>query len=339
MALTVTQDAQTVFFSKVFGNTHPVTNKVKFLIAHGVTFEIGMYVLTASVNGMKNTKTLTIGSTAMMKGSADTHLLAANKLMIQDWVGDLASSLPIPAVPDVPVVPTGVPLMFNVVLEKPVSSGYNTIAVLKLIQKVTEQGLVESKKQLQEFQAGLKPILNVGVSEQKATDIVAQFAKEGITAYVADLSTAQKVDVKPASSPVGIMEGFEQVSSLSPKKEAVPTSQVIQLREAMALGQPVKGTSSGSVYRTVAVNKRVKVAARIYKSGSVSIRAEWKDATPTELDLLKQAGLDMKKDYASIHFNVNEVPPGRVIGAFVIGLGIEWDAAVNSSKQLVIEEK
>jgi hypothetical protein len=119
-----------------------------------------------------------------------------------------------------------------------------------------------------------------------------------------------------------------------PKK----TNAVISLRDAEAIGQPVHGTSSGSVYYTVATGPRVRLAARVHKGGSVSIRAEWKPTLhPDEKKKLQDIGLQMKESYASMHLNAADVPVGRVIGAFVIGIGLEWDAIVKSSAELVVE--
>ncbi|PWT88698.1 MAG: hypothetical protein C5B54_10195, partial [Acidobacteria bacterium] len=101
--------------------------------------------------------------------------------------------------------------------------------------------------------------------------------------------------------------------------------------------QKVHGTSKGSVYYLVARNARVRVAARIYKAGSISIRAEWQEATPDELEKLKAAGLVMKAEYASLHLDPAGVPASRIIGAFVMGTGIEWQEVVKSGAELVVE--
>jgi hypothetical protein len=44
----------------------------------------------------------------------------------------------------------------------------------------------------------------------------------------------------------------------------------------------------------------------------------------------------MKPNYASVHFGAEGVPLQRVIGAFLVGTGINWKAAVMNGSDLVI---
>jgi hypothetical protein len=125
------------------------------------------------------------------------------------------------------------------------------------------------------------------------------------------------------------IHGFSisQVTAAVSGAKGTPTAAVVALRNAQAVGQKVKGTSSGSVYVTIAYNPRVKLAARV-QGETVSIRAEWQNALEEELDKLKQNGLSMKPDYASMHLEAHGVPVARVIGGFLMGLGLKFDEQI-----------
>jgi hypothetical protein len=239
MPVTISSEAQLVFFNKVFGATHPVTVKAKGLLSQGVAFEVSLYNVKATAKGKSVQVNLTYGTTALMKGTADTVVLSQNKKLIKDWIGGLYNSLDI------------------------------------------------------------KPV-------------------------------AQSAVVPPQSVVAPTTPG--------PYSWAKPVDAVIDLKEAKALGQKVHGTSTGSVYHTVAFTDHVKVAARLYKTGSISIRAEWTDNPVNDLKLLADAGLQMKPTYGSIHFDAQDVPLPRVIGAFLLGTGIEWTQVVTKAADLVIAE-
>jgi hypothetical protein len=129
------------------------------------------------------------------------------------------------------------------------------------------------------------------------------------------------------------------VVEANPFKKLYPG--VVELREAQVLGQKVRGTSSQSVYHTVAVSGRVKLAARITQGGSISLRVECENPTADELKALgaseMQAQAQEGKPYWSVHFNYSGAPVERVIGAFIFGLGVSFDDQIKNGKELVIE--
>jgi len=133
----------------------------------------------------------------------------------------------------------------------------------------------------------------------------------------------------PAATPLTVAEVLKNKAS----------NGIVSLKEAKALGQKVKGTSPGSVYYCVAYNDRVKVAARIYTKGTISVRAEWSLPTNDEMARINESGMNVQlnKGYASVHFQLCDVPAPRVIGAFLMGIGITWTEAVINAGQLVIE--
>jgi hypothetical protein len=119
------------------------------------------------------------------------------------------------------------------------------------------------------------------------------------------------------------------------KPKAKPTAQVVHLRDALAIGQKVFGTSGGSIYTVIALNPRVKIAARL-KGHGLSIRAEFNGASEHELALLKQLGLQAKDggQYMSTHMDLEEVPVGRVVGAMLMDSGIEFEDQIKSGKEI-----
>jgi hypothetical protein len=119
--------------------------------------------------------------------------------------------------------------------------------------------------------------------------------------------------------------------------EPKPTSTPIRLLEAKALGQPVHGSSSGSIYYTVAISPRVKLAARVTGYGKVSIRAE---GLPSDYEAQRLKACGMSKagaEHWSIHFDQSNVPVSRIIGAFVMGLEIDFQRQVTSANQIKVD--
>jgi hypothetical protein len=323
MALKLNSDAQSVFFTQVFGSNDLTTNRVKELIAAGVKFEVGLYALQAVIPGKGDSAvTLTYGTTALMKGTADPLILSQNKHQIREWVGKLYQAHdwvkhPVPEAP----VPALAPSITTLVIQGIVDGGWkpNLIALIKAIRTVTGEALKEAKDRAEAVLAG-------------SDVIVATFPTLGSASEAGKLLTAVGVDVKLLPGAVGPKSVNPPVVTLK------PVNQVIKLKDAKALGQKVHGTSTGSVYHTIALTDQVKVAARIYSTGSISIRTEWEGEPKADLAKLADAGVQMKADYGSIHFDAQQVPLAKVIGAFLMDTKIAWKAAVINGGELVITE-
>lgn len=106
----------------------------------------------------------------------------------------------------------------------------------------------------------------------------------------------------------------------------VDSMAVIPLAEASFIGQRVKGTSGGSVYRCFAVGK-INLATKI-EPGSVAIRAEPLEGADWEAqkDKLKNAGFTDKGKYMSMHCTLTPgMPAMRVIGAVLFSLDLEFE--------------
>ena len=344
MALKVNADAQLIFFDKVFGLGHPTTAKVQGLISLGVKFEVGLFNLTAKMAGQSYQMNLTKGSTAFMKGSVDGFALTQNQKLVTDWVNGL-----IEAATKAKLTPTSAPTMklkpespvqpvqssaadsFSVVLTgaKP---EMNLIIAIKAARKLLGVGLKPAKDMIEAVQAGKVVVFSAGSTQSVAEEFVNVLAEADVIALaMPDTAVGAFLAGKP------LME--QAAAWVPPVGKPKPTSGVIHLRDAKAVGQKVHGTSHGSVYHCIALNERIRVAARVFSGGQISVRAEWDNATPSELERLKEAGFSMKGAYASIHLNSENVPHARVIGSFIIGLGIEWQDALFNASSIVVEGK
>jgi hypothetical protein len=115
---------------------------------------------------------------------------------------------------------------------------------------------------------------------------------------------------------------------------------VLALKDAIKLGQRVKGTSPKSKYYFVAKAGNLKIAVRnCAKDGIISIRAE---GTPMTLSHMKnrliEAGMTQSDDktYFSMHVNNavhtelgdKTIPTGRILGSFLMGLDVGWTKMV-----------
>lgn len=136
----------------------------------------------------------------------------------------------------------------------------------------------------------------------------------------------------------------EAVKDAIPVATAKPVPQPltgapVRLKDAQTLLQKVKGTDSGSVYYVIGLNPRVKVACRVRNKGhkTLSFRVETLQPTPMEMARIKGCGLQWHGDYGSIHMEAGDVPAGRVIGAFLMGLRVRLEQAVMFEEDIPVE--
>ena len=98
-----------------------------------------------------------------------------------------------------------------------------------------------------------------------------------------------------------------------------------KLADASQMYQPVRGTSTGSVYSVVALSDLIKVAARV-TGQKLSMRVEGKGIESQKIaDKLTEMGFaPTAGSHYSMHMACGEVPADRVIGAILAGLGVEF---------------
>jgi len=117
-------------------------------------------------------------------------------------------------------------------------------------------------------------------------------------------------------------------------KPHVPSKSPVQLKDATEMYQAVKGTSAGSVYYVIAMNDTLRVATRIL-SHRVSIRVEGKLTAEVSNALSKVEISTHDGGYASGHFELtNGVDAGRVIGAVLLGSGLQFTTPLPDVKFL-----
>jgi ribosomal protein L7/L12 len=324
MAFKVSLDAQLIFFTKLFGPHNPLVQKVKELINHGVKIDVNLYAVKASLplaSGGYEVKqvALSTGSTSLLKGTGDPAVLQQNKQLIAGWIMKLEVPTwhTVPSVEPVPSMDTLKLHLMDLELTG-LTPGANHIIAIKALQGLTDMTLKQAKQAIDKAHAGVSKTVITGHTFEWCANAAAALKVVGVKTQV--------------------VEPIHVTATMNAPVTEKPLPTVVKLRDAKALGQKVFGTSPGSVYHCVALNPRIRVAARIYKAGAISIRVEWDGPEPSELELLKAAGLSMKKDYASIHFNPEGVPAARCIGAFVLGTGLQWSHAIINGSDLVIEE-
>jgi len=166
--------------------------------------------------------------------------------------------------------------------------------------------------------------------------------KEPVVGYEPELKKPPKKSFKQGlkdaiKAPGGVsLDDSEAVSATgTPAPKIKP--EVIGLVDAEAVGQKVHGTSSGSVYVAVALNDRVKLASRLQGS-NLSLRVEVKGPTPSEVAAIKASGMAWHgpSGYGSIHMDTQSIPPRRVLGAFIYGMGIKFDRVLPVGEEVPV---
>lgn len=334
MAFKMSPDAQLIFFEKVFGPQNPITLGVKQLVEAGALITISLYTVRVDWQGKEYKAGLTQGTTSLMKGIVAPAIAAQNKKILTDMLESIPHVQPVQA----PVVEVkGEPQLVSVVLN---GMAGNFIVLIKAIREVTGCGLHDAKQMVDMLSAGGQVTVVKDVSYEDGMHAITKLIAAGGIGYTIGAShvapgTQTQGAVKETSTETEAVKVLKLANALNLKPKPVP--EVVTLRHAKAVGQKVKGTSSGSVYYCVALNERVRLAARIYKAGTISLRAEWEGTPTEELKKLESSGLQMKPAYASLHLNAEGVPFERVIGAFVMGTGIVWTDVVTNSAELVVE--
>lgn len=104
--------------------------------------------------------------------------------------------------------------------------------------------------------------------------------------------------------------------SNKPAKEQQGIGDVVSLKDAQYVGQQVHGTSSGSIYRVVAMLPGVSIAARL-KGSKLSVRAEGPNLGAYSAGL-KKCGFADGGEYYSCHYSVGEKDLAvKTVGAIV----------------------
>jgi ribosomal protein L7/L12 len=346
MALILNQEAQLMFFAKVFGPGHDVTAKVKALVAAGVTFETHMLSLKAKYKDAQYSVSLTKGTTALMKHTVDFAVAEQNRTLISDWVSKLYQTIDVSVAAMTPKLAQalggGLPKTPAGELTTVVLTGGDKdhlLMLIKAIQTVTGASLLLAKQTAQAALAGTPQYLKTYPLATEAFNVKLKLeAAYGKVLLVPSGAPSAEVIADLTGK---MASATASVQGLAQAFAAKPVDAVISLKDAKALGQKVHGTSSGSVYYCVALTEHVKVAARLYETGGISIRAEWTDNPTAELKKLEESGVQMKPShkYGSYHFDAGDVPLPRVIGAFLMGTGIAWKAVVVNGADLVIGGK
>lgn len=149
---------------------------------------------------------------------------------------------------------------------------------------------------------------------------------------------------KKAASPADLMS-FED--DLPPAAGAPPVTGAaslvsgapVLLAQASKLHQPVKASSAGSVYHTIALGDGINLAARLKIAGAswkLSVRAEGAKLSAYKPNL-HAADVDVKSDYASLHLSGDGglQMAQRAIGALLYGTGIPFTQMSTNPQALV----
>lgn len=221
-----------------------------------------------------------------------------------------------------------------------VSLGYKDFALVSAHNVKLSQGALPLSSN--EIMKGL------GTAQQHAETLVA--VEKAVNAALAknpsesdlapmslDLGSPVFAKSKPAPSampkavkvdPATVLEAMATDAKAEESVSALKEAAVISLRDATKMYQRVNGSSGGSVYVAVALNKQIKVAARIH-GAVLDVRVEG-SISPQIKNKLAAQGLSAKGDegeikYMSAHFNCGKVLPERVMGALLVGIGIQFE--------------
>lgn len=175
------------------------------------------------------------------------------------------------------------------------------------------------------------------VNEPGDENPVLDISDEQIDAEIASVTKPKPKAATPAPKKAGIVTPVKKVPT-SPSKPAPvkaipkPTTDLdallgeapVPLKDAKKLYQPVKGTSGGAKYFTVAIMSHFNVAAR-YKGKTLSMRAEGNIEDYKQN--LEKAGFAMSnfsKGYVSVHMDIpDDTLASKTLGAILGGMNLD----------------
>jgi len=300
------------------------------ILANGVVFQTSLYSVTATKPPQyKNWQVnLPIGVFSLMKEmNTPQAVMAVN--MINEFVCKLhsvtVSQVPPPKPKDdePEISPAAKEENYGVYLFGP---GENKIETIKLVRILCAMSLKEAKD-LVESTSYSQPLVKFGLTSVEAEKMVGQFSKFGTPAWAGDFSEVGGVDKAYA---LFSKQNITPPVSPYPLKQKIKSDEIMQLVYANAVGQKVHGSSKGSVYITIAVNPRVKVAARVVGT-QISLRVEANSPTKVEQDGINSI-VQWKSNYGSTHFDSGSVPIKRVLGALIYGMGVKFDETLKTGE-------
>ncbi len=148
--------------------------------------------------------------------------------------------------------------------------------------------------------------------------------------------------VKPPLSAMDTVEASaEAFTDIKPKPSKKPVSKAqamidgakpVKLSEATNIGQPIKGSSGGSVYYCVGISEAVAIAMRRKGNKSISLRVEPRTEFPPNVrQTLISNGFQDHGHYMSVHVDQNGLSPtksatqvARVMGAIYMSVPVTW---------------
>jgi hypothetical protein len=181
--------------------------------------------------------------------------------------------------------------------------------------------------------------LSTYASQDEAVKLLIKKSVEGVIEDALKASVDPTWEVLPFVVDNPVIAPAPKVTVTTPvaptvKNTPKPVEEVVKLRDARAISQKVFGTSSGAVYRVVAVGK-VNLAIREQPS-TLSIRAEFQgDKDADIVKKLTALGFNEHITYLSMHISLTEGTPAmRVVGSVLLGLGVEFGRLATTKEQI-----
>lgn len=189
--------------------------------------------------------------------------------------------------------------------------GGNKVAAIKKYRELTGASLKEAKDKVEAWISDLTDIAN----NPDVQKIIKEANKEDDNAKFHAPDSPQPADIKPEVADV--------------------TAAPVSLSNASMLMQPVKGTSTSSIYNVIALGEHAKVAVRIKKDNNIAIRVS--PLTSHGKKACATAGLDKKEGgHYSLHLHPTEKSlVNKTVGAVLFAMDLDWDGVVANMSDLV----
>ena len=110
---------------------------------------------------------------------------------------------------------------------------------------------------------------------------------------------------------------------------------VVLLRDASYMYQPVRGTDLQSVYYVIGLSTTAKVAVKVSNKYHYSIRVEGDNISEEVVQALHAIGITAKGKYLSGHYaNPENVPIQRSVGALLTSMGVDFVSPIPNMEKV-----
>jgi len=200
----------------------------------------------------------------------------------------------------------------------------STQAIGYKLSKAINTALAKVEKIVDKIEVEAEDIQAEAEMESSAFKEIGEMKLEDLSEDVMK-KAAESLQSEVDKAAADVLEMAEEIEKTKASVSEFQSGKPLKLEDANLMYQPVKGSSTKSIYHVVAMTTDLRIAAR-YQGGSLSIRAEGN--LDKFKERLKEGGFSMGnigKGYVSVHLTIaDQLLAKRTLSAILAGMGVAF---------------